>query len=156
VLLPSPILIICAGNLCRSPFAEAYIRQQFEAAGIDAETFSRGLLALPNQRPPREAQRVASEFNIDLAAHVSQPLLGSDMDRAGIVLVMDAEQRQHLSRIRPACIGKVFLLSQPTGGEPIADPMGRDEDAFRKVYTEIVTQANAWIQRFGIQPPGQS
>jgi len=152
MLLPSPVLTICAGNLCRSPFAEAYLRQQFEAAGVEAEVFSRGLLALPNQRPPKEAQQVASEFNIDLASHVSQPLLGTDLDRAGIVLVMDTGQRQHVSKIRPACIGKVFLLSQPSGGEPVADPMGRDENAFRQVYARITAEVDAWMQRFGIQP----
>jgi len=152
MLLPSPVLTICAGNLCRSPFAEAYLRQQFEAAGVEAEVFSRGLLTLPNQRPPKEAQQVASEFNIDLASHVSQPLLSTDLDRAGIVLVMDAGQRQHVAKIRPACIGKVFLLSQPSGGEPVADPMGRDEDAFRHVYARIAAEVDAWMQRFGIQP----
>lgn len=152
MMLPSPVLTICAGNLCRSPFAEAYLRQQFEAAGVEAEVFSRGLLALPNQRPPKDAQQVALEFNIDLASHVSQPLLGTDLDRAGIVMVMDTGQRQHISKIRPACIGKVFLLSQPSGGEPVADPMGRDKDAFRQVYARIAAEVDAWMQRFGIQP----
>ncbi len=151
MLLPSPVLTICAGNLCRSPFAEAYLRQQFEAAGVEAEVFSRGLLTLPNQRPPKEAQQVALEFNIDLASHVSQPLLGTDLDRAGIVLVMDVGQRQHISKIRPACIGKVFLLSQPSGGEPVADPMGRDENTFRQVYARIAAEVDAWMQRFGIR-----
>jgi len=151
MMLPSPVLTICAGNLCRSPFAEAYLRQQFEAAGVEAEVFSRGLLTLPNRRPPKEAQNVASEFDIDLASHVSQPLLGTDLDRAGIVLVMDAGQRQHVSKIRPACIGKIFLLSQPSGGEPVADPMGRGEEAFRQVYTRIAAEVDAWMQRFGIR-----
>jgi len=152
MMLPSPVLTICAGNLCRSPFAEVCFRQQFEAAGVEAEVFSRGLLALPNQRPPKEAQQIASEFDIDIASHVSQPLLGTDLDRAGIVLVMDAAQRQHVARMRPACIGKVFLLSQPSGGEPVADPMGRDEDAFRQVYARIAAEVDAWMQRFGTRP----
>jgi len=128
------------------------MRQQFEAAGVEAETFSRGLITLPKQRPPMEAQQAASEFNVDLASHVAQPLLGADLDRAGLVLVMDAGQRQHLSRLRPACIGKVFLLSQPSGGEPIADPMGRDIDDFRRIYTGIASHIDAWMRRFGIQP----
>jgi len=156
MLLPSPVLTICAGNLCRSPFAEAYMRQQFETAGVEAEAFSRGLLTLPNQHPPKEAQQAALEFNIDLASHVSQPLLGADLDRAGIVLVMDSGQRQHISKMRPASIGKVFLLSQPSGGKPVADPMGRSVETFRKVYAEIVAHIDAWMQRFDIQPHGRS
>ena len=150
MLLPSPILTICAGNLCRSPFAEAYIRQKFSVAGIEAETFSRGLLTLPHQRPPTEAQQAAMEFNIDLSAHVSQTLLGTDLDRAGLVLVMDAGQRQHVLKMRPAGIGKVFLLSQPSGGAPVPDPMGRGMEAFREVYAEIITHVDTWMQRFDI------
>jgi len=155
MLLPSPILTICAGNLCRSPFAEAYIRQRFEEAGVEAEAFSRGLLTLPHQRPPEDAQKAAMEFNIDLSSHVSQTLLSTDLDRAGMVLVMDLAQRQHVSKMRPAGIGKVFLLSQPSGGETVADPMGRGIDAFRKVYAEIVSHVDTWMQRFDIQPQGR-
>jgi len=126
------------------------MQRQLETDGMKAEVFSRGLLAILSQHPPKEAQQAALEFDIDLARHVSQPLLPADLDRAGMVLVMDAGQRQHISAIRPSCIGKVFLLSEPSGGRAIADPMGRDMDAFRRVYTEISVHVDAWIQRFGL------
>jgi len=153
MMVPSPILLICAGNICRSPFAEAYFRKQFEAAGAEAEAFSRGLLNLPNQRVPKVAQEVAAtEFDIDLAPHVSQPLLSTDLDRAGMVLVMNPEQRQHLSKKRPACIAKVFILSQLTGGKPIRDPMNENREVFFQVYTEIARNIDVWTQRFGLPP----
>lgn len=150
MLLPSPVLVICAGNLCRSPFAEGYMRNRFEAAGAPAEVFSRGLLALPNQRPPEQALTAAMQFGVDLSSHVAQPLLGGDIDRAALVLVMSPEQRKHLGRMRPAAIGKVFLLSQPAGGKPVPDPMGRDAAFFEQVYAEIAGYVDAWMQRFGI------
>lgn len=78
---------------------------------MEMDVFSRGLLALPNQRPPVVAQQVAREFGIDLSRHTSQPLLGADLDRAGLILVMSQRQRRRVSELRPACIGKVFLLS---------------------------------------------
>jgi len=151
MLIPSPVLMVCAGNLCRSPFAAAYMQQQFAAAGVEAEAFSRGLLALPNQRPPVLAQLVASQFGVDLSGHASQPLLGADLSRADMVLVMGASQRQHIAKMQPACIGKVFLLSQPSGGKDIKDPMGGDEEAFRQVYAEITACVDAWMQRFGFR-----
>ncbi len=150
MLLPSPILTICVGNLCRSPFAAAYIKQKFRDAGVEAEAFSRGLLTLPHQRPPTDAQQAAMEFNIDLRSHVSQTLLGTDLDRAGLVLVMNTSQRQHISKMRPAGIGKVFLLSQPSGGTSVPDPMGRGIDVFREVYAEIISHVDTWMQRFDI------
>ncbi|MFC1536930.1 hypothetical protein ACFL48_03915 [Pseudomonadota bacterium] len=151
MLPPSPILLICAGNLCRSPFAEGYMRKRFEQAGVHAECFSRGLLAMPGQKVPELALRVAQEFGVDLSDHVSQTLLAPDLDRSALVMVMDPKQRQHLSKMRPAHIGKVIMLSQPNGGQKISDPMGRSDETFRRVYGEIIEHVDAWMTRFGIQ-----
>jgi len=151
MLLPSPILMICAGNLCRSPFAEVYMRKRLEEASVNAECFSRGLLSMPGRKAPELALKVAKEFGVDLSGHVSQTLLAPDMDRAALVMVMEPGQRQHLSKMRPAHIGKVMMLSQPHGGQKISDPMGRSEETFRRVYSEITEHVDAWMTRFGIQ-----
>lgn len=150
MMLPSPILMICAGNLCRSPFAELYMSKRLDELGVDAECYSRGLLAMPGRKAPEKAITVAEEFGVDLSEHISQPMLGPDLDRAALAMVMEPAQRQHLSKVRPAYIGKVFLLSQPVGGKTILDPMGRSEETFRAVYTEITESVDAWIKRFGI------
>ncbi len=152
MMVPSPILMICDGNLCRSPFAEFYLNKRLEDAGVYSKVFSRGLLALPNQRPPKNAQLAAAEFDIDLASHVSQPLLRTDLDQAAMVMVMEARQRQHIAKMSPASVGKVFLLSQMTNGNPIADPVGKDLEAFRSAYKVIATDMDAWAKRFGISP----
>ncbi|HXH72562.1 MAG TPA: hypothetical protein VNI58_07110 [Mariprofundaceae bacterium] len=144
----SPILFVCAGNLCRSPFAENYCRSRLAGAGIEAECFSRGLIAMPGRHVPDTALKIGKEFDVDLGSHISQPLLAPDLERAAMVLVMEKKQRQHLAKMRPAYIGKVFLLSQ--SGADIVDPMGQDEDSFRKVYGEIVDELDGWLQRFGV------
>ncbi len=150
MILPSPIMMVCAGNMCRSPFAEYYMRARLEKAGVEHECFSRGLLAMPGRKVPSTAQRIGLEFGVDMSAHISQPLLAPDVDRAAMIIVMEAEQRQRLSKMRPASIGKVFLLSQPMGGKTVRDPMGKNGDYFREVYSEITTMVDAWIQRFGV------
>lgn len=150
MLLPSPLLFICAGNLCRSPFAEAYMRKRLEQGGVYAECFSRGLLSMPGKKVPEMALKIAQEFDIDLSSHVSQTLLAPDLDRAALIMVMELGQRQHLSKMRPAHIGKVMMLSQPHGGAKIDDPMSRSEDTFRRVYGEIAGYVDAWAERFGI------
>lgn len=150
MMLPSPIMMICAGNMCRSPFAEYYMRQKLEQAGVEGECFSRGLLAMPGRKVPCTALKVGLEFDIDMQDHISQTLLAPDVDRAAMILVMEQGQRQHLSKMRPASIGKIFLLSQPSDGKRIADPMGKDEACFRKTYEEITMNIDAWMKRFGI------
>ena len=150
MILPSPIMMICAGNMCRSPFAEYYMRLRLEQAGVVGECFSRGLLMMPGKKVPAVAQKIGLEFGVDMSAHISQSLLAPDADRAALMLVMEPKQRQHLSKVRPASIGKVFLLSQPLGGEIVPDPMGRSEETFRTVYHDITRMVDAWLQRFGL------
>jgi len=127
------------------------MRQKFEQAGVEGECFSRGLLAMPGRKVPDLALQIGLEFGIDMQDHISQTLLAPDVDRTAMIMVMEQGQRQHLSKMRPTSIGKIFLLSQPHGGKRIADPMGKDEDHFRKVYTEIALNVDAWAKRFGIR-----
>ncbi len=147
--------MVCAGNLCRSPFAAAYMAKRFRQARVEAETFSRGLLALPGQHPPEEALAAASDFGVDLGDHIAQPMLAPDIERAGLILVMSPDQRTHITRARPASIGKVFLLSHVSPGElanrAIPDPVGTDVETFRAVYAEITRHVDAWMGRFGIR-----
>jgi len=150
MMLPSPIMMICAGNMCRSPFAQYYMQHKLEQAGVNGECFSRGLLAMAGRKVPDIAQQVALEFGINMQSHVSQTMLAPDVDRAAVIMVMEASQRQRLSKVRPTSIGKVFLLSQPLGGAAIADPMGKDATFFRKTYQEISLAIDAWVERFGI------
>lgn len=105
---------------------------------------------MPGKKAPAMAVKIAKEFDIDLSHHVSQTLLAPDLDRAALVMVMESDQRQHLSKMRPAHIGKVMMLSQPNGGAKIDDPMGQSEDTFRRVYGEIVEHVDAWAERFGV------
>ncbi len=150
-------MMICAGNLCRSPFAHVYMQQRLEKAHMEmgVDIFSRGLLALPGQKPPHEALQAAAELGVDISDHVSQPMLAPDIERAGLILVMGPAQRKHILKARPDSIGRVFLLSHvspaPLTDQPVDDPMGKDKDSYLRVYAEIMRHVDAWINRFGIK-----
>lgn len=148
MFLPGPVMMVCAGNICRSPFAEFYMRKQFEEKGVEVEVYSRGLLMMQGVPVPDAGLKVGQEFGVDMSSHLSQPLMAPDMDRAGLVLVMEPEQRMHLMKRRPELVGKVFLLSQLTGGETIYDPMNKPEEVFREIYGQIANNVDAWVERF--------
>ncbi len=151
-------MAICAGNLCRSPFAAAYIERRLQDAGIYLDIYSRGLLALPGRRVPQEAQQAAAGFDIDLSKHIAQPLLAPDVERAGLILVMEPDQRTHITETRSSSVGKVFLLSyasDPEADTTIEDPMGKGVDDFRETYEKIVRHTDAWIKHFGIKTQTQ-
>ncbi len=148
MFMPTPILMICAGNMCRSPFAEFYLRKKLEEAAVEGECFSRGLMMMQGKKVPDLGLQIGLEFGVDMKEHTSQMLLAPDMDRAGLVMVMEQGQRLHLMQKRAEHVGKVMLLSQPCGGKNIDDPMQRSEDTYRRVYGEIVACVDAWMKRF--------
>jgi len=149
-MLPSPILMVCTGNLCRSPFAEALMRQRLEQHGAFAEVKSCGVQNIGSQPVPNIALQVAAEFDVDMSAHRSTFVSPELLQQAALVLVMSERQRKHLGHIYPTGIGKVFLLSQPDDGEDIPDPIGQPEDFYRETYAEINRLVDAWLARFGI------
>lgn len=148
MFMPTPMMMVCAGNICRSPFAEFYMRKVLAEKCIEGEVFSRSLLMMQGKKVPEKGLKVALEFGVDMSTHMSNALLAPDMDRAGLVLVMEPDQRVHLMQKRPEHVGKVMLLSQPCGGKSIDDPMGRSEETFRRVYGEIATCVDTWVSRF--------
>ncbi|MDX8382977.1 MAG: hypothetical protein R8M45_02775 [Ghiorsea sp.] len=148
MFLPTPMMMVCAGNMCRSPFAEFYMRKCLAEKGVEAECFSRGLLAMQGKKVPELGLKVGLEFGVDMQEHISQTLLAPDMDRAALVLVMEQPQRAHLMQKRPEHVGKVMMLSQPCGGKQIDDPMQRSETTYRRVYGEIAAHVDVWVARF--------
>jgi len=57
------VLVVCTGNLCRSPLAEALLRRRLQEAGLDADVASAGTAAPPDATPDPKLQRVATEHD---------------------------------------------------------------------------------------------
>lgn len=79
------ILVICTGNICRSPFGEHVLHRLLPTLKID----SAGVSALVNHEADPTAVKIASKFGISLEGHKGKqftPLMGRDYD---LLLVMD-------------------------------------------------------------------
>jgi len=150
MMLPSPVLMICSANICRSPFAECYFRYKLQQAGEFAEVYSRGILDMNGKGVPEDGITVAQEMGVKLSRHHSTKLENADLDRAALVMIMEQQHRQYLLQMRPQCVGKIFFLSQPTGGAEVPDPMKKGVDAFRVSYQVIARNIDAWLKQFGI------
>jgi protein-tyrosine-phosphatase len=77
------VLFVCAGNICRSPFAEGLARQLAAKRGLDLEFASAGEIALDGDRCPPDAVAVAKEYGVDLSSHRARRLT---MDKADKVV----------------------------------------------------------------------
>jgi len=130
------VLFVCAGNICRSPYAERVWKSFEGAVAVD----SAGFIG-PDRAPPGEALRAAAARRVDHADHRSK-LLTRDMVRsADAIFAFDSSNVALLRREHPGEGGKVFWLGDfdPvwTGTRAISDPWGRGAREFRSTFARI-------------------
>lgn len=129
------VLVICHGNICRSPFAAHLLAR----AQPGLEVRSAGLAAAEGDPAEESARRIARRFGIDLGDHASHRVDGGDVDWADLVLGMEGHHAATLGRCWPLGAGKTLLLGDflPAAPHRIDDPFGRDDSAFRATFETI-------------------
>ena len=139
------VLFVCLGNICRSPFAEAYARSAL-AGGIEIR--SRGILPRPDRPSPPAAVSVASELGVDLSQWRSAPLAAADVATADAVFSFDENVHQELRRRYPSGRRKLFRfgLLDASGPIDVPDPFGGSEAEFRAVYRRIAATLDCFRQ----------
>lgn len=140
------ILVVCAGNLCRSPLAEALLRARLASLGQSRELGSAGLIAIPGQPADELTAALASRHGLDLSEHRSRPLWPELIRDADLVLTMERSQRRQILMLAPLSAGKVYLLGHWQAGE-IPDPYMQDWPAYERAYAQIAQAVESWLPR---------
>ncbi|MBI5187167.1 MAG: low molecular weight phosphotyrosine protein phosphatase [Nitrospinae bacterium] len=135
------VLMVCLGNICRSPMAEYLLRDQLEKAGIyDITVSSAGLLDMEGREPAPDIVEILAEKGISIGHHKSRKLSGKLIMENDLILVMETKQRDEIAKALPAMAGKVWLLSQ-FGKVPeerdIPDPYGKKPFHYKACYSDI-------------------
>lgn len=136
------ILVVCAGNLCRSPMAAGLLKQALPAC----QTVSAGFIALDGEQADPFAIDVMQERGVDIRDHRALRLAPWLVSQADLILVMTREQRNAFHRQFPSASGKVFRLGEH-GGYDVPDPVGQPRAVFKQVFDLVSAGVNAWAAR---------
>jgi protein-tyrosine phosphatase len=143
------LLIVCTGNICRSPVAAALLKGRLPQLTIE----SAGLGALVGNGVDDSARALAEAAGLDVSHHQARQVTPEMIQRADLVLVMSEGQRLAVGKLVPAAIGKTLLFGHWLGeggrGEEIPDPYRKSREAFEHVYRQLERAANAWQCRLG-------
>jgi len=139
---PSPvraILVVCKGNICRSPLAEAYLKHRVEEHELPIVVESAGLETSFGKAAHPLAQVVGTQGGLLLTKHATQPLHKEQVDRADIILVMEWRQRRRVLKLYPQAKQKVFLLRQfyDQSVREVADPYSGTLEDFQTCFSMI-------------------
>ena len=144
---PKRILIACKGNICRSPYAEAKLRQLLTRASLNQiNVHSCGILTTPGKSCHPLALKIASERGIDLTHHQTMSVSAIDLSGIDLILLMDPRHEEALTGGNNRVKEKSALLASfalaRLRNVVIADPY-RDEsvptndDIFRQCFDKI-------------------
>jgi protein-tyrosine phosphatase len=137
----SKILMVCVGNVCRSPVAE---RALSEHLGTSECVVSAGLGALVGKMADQIMYDVAEARGLSLEGHEAQQIDRELVRTSKLILVMEAGHRRVLMEKFPEASGRVMLLDHWTGGRDIEDPYRRGRAVSERVYEQIMEGAAAW------------
>lgn len=139
------ILVICTGNICRSPIGERLLRQSLPDKKID----SAGVGALVNHTADTAAIRVAEKHGLSLEGHKGTQFTSSLGRQYDLLLVMDHSHLKQVGRIAPELRGKTMLFGHWLDGKEIPDPYRKSDEAFELVYQLIEQASQRWVVRLG-------
>ncbi len=148
------VLLVCTGNTCRSPMAEAILRRllserfakQFaEGQPPPAVAISAGLSAFPGGPASAEAISVMKQRGLSLVHHQSRALSDRLIMQADLVLTMTKSHRNAIVQRWPELSSKTHLLSNNQGD--VSDPFGGSEAVYAACAVQIEQYLRGWVDQ---------
>jgi protein-tyrosine phosphatase len=130
------ILMVCTGNICRSPMAQVLLAQRLSGRGVQAVVESAGLGALVGRPADPLAQQLMQARGLDLGSHRARQLSRELIRSFPLILVMEKEQERAVEDLDPAARGRVHRIGR-VGGFDVLDPYRRGMAAFEDSLSTI-------------------
>lgn len=143
------ILIVCVGNICRSPTGERALKRILPAKNITSAGIAAEKSRLIGKGADDMALQIASRYELDLNGHQSQQLTTELCRSSDLILAMEKKHIDAISQIAPEARGKTMLFGQWLGGIEIPDPYRQSQEAFEHVYQLIDKAASEWAKKLG-------
>ena len=146
------VLFVCLGNICRSPLAEAALREEARRLGLDFVIDSAGTGNWHTGEPPdRRAIAAARRNGVDITGQRARQVRAEDFFEFSEIVALDSSNLRELSQIAPegATARLSLLLDHVPGreGQSVDDPWYGDDEDFDVTWAEAVAAARGLANR---------
>jgi len=142
------ILLVCLGNICRSPMAEGVLRHLAQERGIAITTDSAGTGDYHvGEAPDRRAQAAMRKQGMEINDLRARQFTQADFDRFDLLLAMDADNLRNMQRLAPSPehATKAGLIMDHAPNHPlreVPDPYYGGEEGFDEVFRMLKEASN--------------
>ena len=152
------ILVVCVGNICRSPTAEFLLKQALPhktiaSAGLhamvtpsvaadtagQADSLGHGMNA--------QAREIAEQHGVHCPAHEAQQFTSELARKYDLILVMEKRHRDEIGQRFPEALAKTMLFGQWDGQRDIPDPYKKSDEVFAQIFKLIEHNSMLWAQK---------
>lgn len=160
--VPKSVLLVCLGNICRSPTAEGIMRQRTAIAGLTMKIDSAGTGDWHiGKHPDLRAQTHAKQHGYNISKLVARQVSPKDFIDFDLILAMDAQNLKDLQSIRELAaqttnadrLARLALMSEVDISylnQDVPDPYYGGEDGFEEVIKRLESSVDAWIHTWQI------
>ena len=148
------ILMVCLGNICRSPIAEGVLSNKANEKGLDWIVDSAGTESYHvGEMPHKLSQKVCVAHGIDITAQRARQFKVADFQHYDIIYAMATDVYEEIRRLggNKANMNKVHLfLNELHEGknESVPDPYYGVEDDYRNVFKLINETCNVIVSKY--------
>lgn len=134
------ILMVCLGNICRSPLAHGILENKIAIAGLDILVDSAGTNGFHNgELPDSRSIEIANEYNLDITQQRSRQITNGDLSEFDLIYVMDASNFNNVTALcqsseEKAKVKMIMNEVQPGKNISVPDPYYGGADGFENVY----------------------
>ncbi|MCB9222777.1 MAG: low molecular weight protein-tyrosine-phosphatase [Crocinitomicaceae bacterium] len=149
------ILMVCLGNICRSPIAEGILRQKVKDQGLNIETDSAGTSSFHiGEAPDRRMRATAKQNGVDIDDLRARQFVPADFDRFDIIYAMDQSNYNNIlslaeSEVEISKVKMILNEIQPGANQAVPDPYYGGDEGFQHVFDLLDEATDVIIEKYG-------